>query len=254
MLRYESVSCIFDDGTVAVDDVSLHIKQGEFCVLLGPSGAGKSTLMNVVNGGVGLNSGKVKLGGVVLNKCNLKKMQQRIGMIHQQFYLVPRLSVLHNVLAGLLPFTGLWSSLIKSFSIDKQLRAFQLLYELGMEEKHLYRRASELSGGQQQRVAVARAFISNPEIILADEPVSNLDPEMSKILLGGLKRAAKNREATVICSLHRVEDALEFADRIVALRNGKIHFDGHPNELNQDILNKLYDPVRTSLKNVEHSA
>ena len=115
MLRFDSVSRIYDDGTRAVDDVSLHIRSGEFCVLLGPSGAGKSTLMNMVNGVVEPTSGSVMLGDLPLNKKNLSTIQRRIGMIHQQLHLVPRLSVLHNVLTGLLPEVTLWRSLIKSF-------------------------------------------------------------------------------------------------------------------------------------------
>ena len=254
MLKFESVSRVFNDGTKAVDSVSLHIKSGEFCVLLGPSGAGKSTLMNMINGMVEPTNGKVKLGDLLLNKSNLMTIQRRIGMIHQQLHLVPRLSVLHNVLAGLLPTTGFWHSLVKSFPLDKQRRAFQLLDEVGLEEKHLSRRASELSGGQQQRVAIARAFISSPEIVLADEPVASLDPAMSRSVLDSLKTAAKNHGTTVICTLHQIEYALEFADRIIALRDGKVFFDGSPNELDKETQAKLYDLAKPSVHTVEKVA
>ncbi|MFP4609564.1 MAG: phosphonate ABC transporter ATP-binding protein, partial [Thiohalophilus sp.] len=172
MLHFDSVSRVYHDGTRAVDDLSLHIGAGEFCVLLGPSGAGKSTLMNMVNGVVEPSAGRITLGDIPLNSKNLEKIQRRIGMIHQQLYLVPRLSVLHNVLAGVLPDVNFWRSVIKAFSISDQRRACELLHEVGMEEKHLLRRAADLSGGQQQRVAIARAFISKPEVVLADEPVA----------------------------------------------------------------------------------
>ena len=241
MLKFESVSRVFHDGTKAVDNVSLHIKAGEFCVLLGPSGAGKSTLMNMVNGVVEPSSGHVKLAGLHLNKKNLMKIQRRIGMIHQQLHLVPRLSVLHNVLSGLLPDIGFWRCMIKSFPYAQQRRAYQLLDEVGLEEKHLLRRASALSGGQQQRVAIARAFISTPEVVLADEPVASLDPAMSRSVLDSLKTAAKNHGTTVICSLHQLDYALEFADRIVALRAGKVFFDGHPADLDDIIQSQLYE-------------
>jgi phosphonate transport system ATP-binding protein len=123
MLTFESVERVYDDGTRAVDDVSLSIQPGEICVLLGPSGAGKSTLMNMVNGVVEPTSGKVTLGDLELNKKNMANIQRQIGMIHQQLHLVPRLSVLHNVLAGLLPQTNFWRSLIKSFQKETQRNA-----------------------------------------------------------------------------------------------------------------------------------
>lgn len=254
MLRFDSVSRIYADGTCAVDDVSLHISSGEFCVLLGPSGAGKSTLMNMVNGVVEPTSGCVTLGDLPLNKKNLSVIQRRIGMIHQQLHLVPRLPVLHNVLTGLLPEVGLWRSLIKSFSLKDQRRACQLLHEVGLEEKHLLRRASALSGGQQQRVAIARAFISNPDVVIADEPVASLDPAMSKSVLNSLKTAAKHHGTTVICTLHQLDYALEFADRIIALREGKVFFDGHPSDLDEHAQSLLYELAQPTMKAAELEA
>ncbi len=251
MLNFKSVSRVYDDGTKAVDNVSLHIRQGEFCVLLGPSGAGKSTLMNMVNGVVVPTSGELTLGDLPLNKKHLKPIQRRIGMVHQQLHLVPRLSVLHNVLAGLLPEVGFWRSLIKSFPKAEQLRAFELLNEVGLEERHLTRRASALSGGQQQRVAIARAFISKPDVVLADEPVASLDPAMSRSVLESLKSAAKHHGVTVLCTLHQMEYALEFADRIVALRHGKVFFDGHPREMDAKAQEMLYQLAQPVVENAE---
>jgi phosphonate transport system ATP-binding protein len=245
MLRFDSVSRVYDDGTRAVDNISLHIRPGEFCVLLGPSGAGKSTLMNMVNGVVEPSCGNITLGDLPLNRKNLSTIQRRIGMIHQQLHLVPRLSVLHNVLSGLLPETGFWRSFIKSFSHTDQRNAFELLHRVGLEEKHLHRRASALSGGQQQRVAIARAFISNPEVVIADEPVSSLDPAMSRSVLESLITAARHQGATVICTLHQIEYALEFADRIIALRDGKVFFDGSPAGLDESTQSLLYDLAHT---------
>jgi len=254
MLHFESVHRTYADGTRAIKGVSLHIKKGEFCVLLGPSGAGKSTLMNMVNGMVEPTSGHVYIGDLELNKKNRVKIQRRVGMIHQQLHLIPRLSVLHNVLAGLLPDVNLWRSLLKSFPFKDQRRAFQLMQEVGLEEKHLKRRASDLSGGQQQRVAIARAFISNPESVLADEPVASLDPAMSRGVLQSLKAAAQNHNATVLCTLHQLEYALEFADRIVALRQGEVFFDGHPRDLDVATQDQLYDMTRPAPRKQEKAA
>ncbi|MEW8467750.1 MAG: phosphonate ABC transporter ATP-binding protein [Candidatus Thiodiazotropha sp.] len=241
MLKFNSVSRIYNDGTRAVDNVSLHVKKGEFCVLLGPSGAGKTTPMNMVNGVVVPSGGNLVIGGVELSRKTRSTIQRKVGMIHQQLHLVPRLSVLHNVLTGRLPQVGFWRSLLKSFPREDQRRACQLLHEVGLEEKHLYRRASTLSGGQQQRVAIARAFHSEPEVVLADEPVASLDPAMSRSVLDSLKSAARQHDATVVCTLHQMEYALEFADRIVALRQGQVFFDGHPNAMDEATQAELYE-------------
>jgi phosphonate transport system ATP-binding protein len=179
-----------------------------------------------------------------LNEKNRSQLQQRVGMIHQQLHLIPRISVLHNVLTGVLPKANFWQSMFKSFPRVDQLRACQLMHEVGLEEKQLYRRASDLSGGQQQRVAIARAFMSRPEIVLADEPVASLDPGMSRSVLNTLKTAAQHQQTTVICTLHQVEYALEFADRIVALRNGEVFFDGHPSAMDQQTQAELYEMSR----------
>jgi phosphonate transport system ATP-binding protein len=240
MLKFNSVSRVYDDGTLAVDNVSLEIQKGEFCVLLGPSGAGKSSLMNMVNGMIEPTSGTVRVGDIELNRKSRSELQRRVGMIHQQLHLVPRLSIFHNVLSGILPQISLVRSMFKSFPLEAQRRACQLLSEVGMEEKHLYRRASDLSGGQQQRVAIARAFMSTPEVVLADEPVASLDPTMSRSVLNSLKTAAKHHGATVICTLHQVEYAIEFADRIVALRKGRVFFDGHPRDMDAATQEQLY--------------
>jgi phosphonate transport system ATP-binding protein len=241
MLKFNAVSRVYDDGTRAVDNVSLHVKKGEFCVLLGPSGAGKTTLMNMVNGVVAPSAGSLMIGDVELTRKTRSTIQRKVGMIHQQLYLVPRLSVLHNVLTGKLPQVGFWRSLVKSFPLADQRKACQLLHEVGLEEKHLYRRASALSGGQQQRVAIARAFLSDPEVVLADEPVASLDPAMSRSVLDSLKSAAKHHGATVVCTLHQMEYALEFADRIIALRTGQIFFDGHPKAMDDTTQAELYE-------------
>jgi len=246
MLKLNNVSRVFDDGTLAVDKVSLQVQQGEFCVLLGPSGAGKSTLMNMVNGVIEPSSGTLSVGGVALDRRTRSTIQREIGMIHQQLHLVPRLSVFHNVLTGVLPQVNFWRSLIKSFPMDEQRKACRLLAQVGLEEKHLYRRASELSGGQQQRVAIARAFMSDPKVVLADEPVASLDPTMSRSVLNNLKTAAKLHNATVVCTLHQIDYALEFGDRVIALRNGRVFFDGPPSAMDSATQAQLYELTKAN--------
>lgn len=240
MLQLNSVTKIYPGDTKAVDGISLNIGKGEFCVLLGPSGAGKSTLMGMINGLVTPTSGSIVLDGETVETSNQKRLQQRVSMIHQQLHLVPRLSMLHNVVSGKLHAFPLWRVLLKHFPDSDQRRACQLLSEVGLNESQLHRRVSALSGGQQQRVAIARAFMASPEIVLADEPVASLDPAVSRSVLASLRRTSKQHQTTVVCSLHQVDFGLEFADRIIALRDGKIAFDGSPNQVSESELHKIY--------------
>jgi len=240
MLDFNAITHVFPDGTRAVHNVKLTVPIGQFCVLLGPSGAGKSTLLNTVNGLVLPTGGRTALDGIEITEKTLTQIRSRIGMIHQQLHLVPRLSVLHNVLSGLLPVTPTWKALMRLFPQEQQRTACRLLEEVELEEKQIYRRASELSGGQQQRVAIARAFINAPDVVLADEPVASLDPTVSRHVLKLLRDASRQRNTTVLCSLHQVEFAVEFADRIVALNQGEIVFDDAPEALTPDRLQDIY--------------
>ncbi|MDY6943572.1 MAG: phosphonate ABC transporter ATP-binding protein [Pseudomonadota bacterium] len=255
MLKFNGVSKIYDDGTKATDKLSLSIERGEFCAMIGPSGSGKSTLMGMINGLVTPSEGELYFDDELITDRNMKRLRQRTRMIHQQLHLVPRLSVLHNVASGKLHELSNFRTLFKLFPVVDQRRACMLLQHVGLEEKHIYRRASELSGGQQQRVAIARAFMSAPEVVLADEPVSSLDPVVSRSVLQGLKNASRHEGATVLCSLHQVEFAAEFADRVIALRRGRLVFDGPPAELTDSVLNDIYqDEHIPRLEDQPHTA
>lgn len=241
MLQFQSVSKTFPDGTKAVSNVTLDIPKGQFCVVLGPSGAGKSTLLRMINGLIRQYDGTILFDEIPVMKLYLKRIQRRVGMIHQQFYLVGRLNVLDNILCGVLPNVSTLRSLFKLFSSHDQSQACRLLQQVGLDQEHLYRKASELSGGQQQRVAIARAFMLNPDLILADEPVASLDPKTSEDILRLLKEASHERNTTVLCSLHQVELAKQFADRIIGMRDGSIVFDGAPSELDHVKLTSIYN-------------
>lgn len=240
MLNFHSVSKRFDDGTQALSEVSLEIPEGQFCVLLGPSGAGKSTLQYMVNGLVAPTTGQVTIGGKALNRANLKQLRRTIGMVHQQFNLTPRLSVAMNVLSGALPQVSYFRAAALWYPRALRERACALLAEVGLTPEHLSRRVSELSGGQQQRVGIARAFMLEPKILLADEPVASLDPKVSRDIMTLLRNEAKQRCTTVLCSLHQPELAVEFADRIIALKGGRLVFDGTPEQLVATGLNGIY--------------
>ncbi|MFN3655858.1 MAG: phosphonate ABC transporter ATP-binding protein [Pseudolabrys sp.] len=245
MLTFENIRKLFPDGTVALDNVSLHVPRGQFCVVLGPSGAGKSTLLRTVNGLVEPTGGSVSVDGVPVTRRTLPAIRPRIGMIHQQFNLVPRSSVGMNVLAGALPAISTWRALLMLFPRQLRAKACSLIGEVGLGEDHLRRRASELSGGQQQRVGIARAFILDPSVVLADEPVASLDPRISLDILALLKTESREREATVLCSLHQIDLAKQFADRIVALKNGRIAFDGVPDDFDESVASTIYGDLRS---------
>ena len=241
VVSFENVSHGYGGGTLALSDITLRIRKGEFCVLLGPSGSGKTTLLNTANGLVMPTSGRVSVNGVMVSRKTLKHIRRQIGMIHQKLYLVTRLTVLENVLSGLLQSVSNWRALLKMFHNADQRRACALLESMELDEKHLYRRIGQLSGGEQQRVAIARAFIKQPSVVLADEPVASLDPAASRQVLKLLRAAAHDHECAVMCSLHQFEYAMEFADRIVALREGAVVLDAPPADLTRDALTQIYD-------------
>lgn len=239
-LEFETVEKHYADGTVALAGVSFTVPKGQLCVVLGPSGAGKSTLLRCVNGLVQPSSGCVRINGVPVNPQSLADIRPTVGMIHQGFNLVGRSSVAMNVIAGALPKVATLPALFGVFPRHYRGKACELVSEVGLSEIHLKRRVSELSGGQQQRVGIARAFMLDPEIVLADEPVASLDPQTSADILALLAREARMRSATVLCSLHQIELATAFADRIVAMRDGRLAFDGPPQTLTPAAIKAIY--------------
>lgn len=253
-VEFRKVSKLYPDGTYGLREVSIAVPPGQFCVFLGRSGAGKSTLLRLINGLIEPTHGEVLVDKVRLTPRTLRKVQPRIAMIHQHFNLVPRMTVFQNVLAGALHRISTVRALFYSFPKDLQRRACHWLGKVNLTEDHLYRRASQLSGGQQQRVGIARAFILDPEVVLADEPVASLDPRISRDILQLLRDAARESGATVLCSLHQVDLALEFADRVIAMRDGEVVFDGSPEALDEGTISGIYDnreePVsrRTALR------
>ncbi len=236
----KSVEKCFPDGTRGIDSVDLEIPEGEFCVLLGPSGAGKSTLLKTINWLVKPTGGSIEIFGEAITAHNLRECRDQIGMIHQHYGLVPRSSVELNILSGALARASAWRILLQLFPADLRRRAAELASAVGLTEAQFRRRASSLSGGQQQRVGIARAFLLDPRIVLADEPVASLDPRVSREVLALLKEHATQRGSTVICSLHQPDLAREFGDRIIGIKKGKVFFDVTSSELTEERLKNLY--------------
>ena len=240
MLELAEVEKRFPDGTLALANVSLAVPRGQFCVVLGSSGAGKTTLLRLVNGLVAPTRGQVAVDGVPLGPRTLGPIRRRVAMIHQRHELVARLTVLTNVLTGTLAAVPTLPALLGLFPAAYRRKACRLLADVGLEEGHLYRRAATLSGGQQQRAAIARAFMLEPAVVLADEPVASLDVTTGQAILRLIRDTSRRHGATVLCSLHQVELARAFADRIVGLAGGNVVYDGAPDGLGAETLTRIY--------------
>lgn len=263
LIRLDGVTKTYG-STTALKDVSLEVSRGEIVVLLGLSGSGKSTLLRHLDGLEVPTSGAVEvLGSAVpaLTGRALRGLRSRVGFIFQQFELVGPVTVLENVLTGALatlrgPRLGLLS-----YPRALRVRALDLLAEVGLDA-HAFQRADTLSGGQQQRVAIARALMQDPEILLADEPVASLDPESSQQVMRLIREIAARRGLTVLCTLHQVELALSWADRIVGLRHGAVVLDTPAAALDRDTVMRVYrqvapeamDPAATALASAQTAA
>lgn len=233
-------------GRVVLERISCDVPRGQFVVLLGPSGCGKSTLFRCLTRLIEPDSGTVTMRGTEvtsLRPAALKALRREVGFVFQQFNLVKRFSAIDNVLAARLATVPLWRVLLRRFSEQDRQLALACLDSVGLID-HAYQRAERLSGGQQQRVAIARAFAQQAELILADEPISSLDPESSENVLQILQRAARERGFTVLCSLHQVDLAVRYADRIIALRRGRLFFDGPATAFTSDLREELYRAQR----------
>lgn len=240
-------------STTALNGVSVEVSRGELVVLLGRSGSGKSTLLRHLNGLEAPAEGSVRVLGEEVSSLRgrrLRALRSRVGFIFQQFELVPSLTVLENVLTGALAgITGPRLGLI-GYGRARREAALEHLDRVGLLAA-AYQRADTLSGGQQQRVAIARALMQEPEILLADEPVASLDPESSEQVMTLIRDIAVDRGLTVICSLHQVDLALSWADRIVGLRAGEVVQDTHTVNLTREEVMDIYGRVSTTTAEFE---
>jgi phosphonate transport system ATP-binding protein len=232
---------VFGDGAAALEDISLTVGRGEPVAFIGPSGAGKTTLFRILNLTLRPTAGRLRFDGhdaAVLSDAGLRQARTRIGTVYQQQNLVGRLRVVHNVLAGNL---GRWST-VEAFASLVRPRvapAQRALAQVGIPEK-LWARTDELSGGQQQRVAIARVLVQDPDVILADEPVSSVDPSLAASMVGLLREVCANADKTLCMNLHSVELALAYFPRIVGIRDGRVQFDLAPDKVTDELLRELY--------------
>lgn len=227
----------------AIDNVSFTVKDGEFVAVIGSSGGGKSSLMKAINLLVKPKSGSIKIDGEEMTELSSRKLRmkrRKIGFVFQDYNLIDRLSVIENVLTGRLGYKSSLKSLLGIFSKEEYENAEKALEKVGLSEK-FFVRGDELSGGQKQRVAIAKALVQEPKIILADEPVASLDVNSSKIIMEYFKEINRVQGITVIINIHDVNIALKYADRVIALKKGKIVFDGKGSEITDDVLKRVYE-------------
>ncbi len=245
MIRMLNVCKSFQDLPV-LRDITLRIPAGEAVALIGASGSGKTTLIRTLNGFVIPDKGMVSIAGRPINyrqRQSLRRLRKRIGMIYQLFNLVERASVLTNVLTGALgrldQGVQLLASTLGFFSRDERQRAMDLLQFVQLQDK-AGERVDRLSGGQKQRVAIARALMQEPDILLADEPVANLDPQTSRKIMELLLRINQEKGITLVTVLHHLDTVTDYFDRVIALKNGEVCYDGRSTGLDSPWLREIY--------------
>lgn len=242
MIVFDHVSKTYPNGTVGLDDVNLTIQDGEFVAIIGRSGAGKSTLLRAVNRMHDISEGTLTVNDTNVSGLRgkaLRHFRREIGMVFQSFNLVSRTTVIRNVLSARVPEMPFWRVLLGAFRKEDKITALESLDKVGILDK-AYIRADQLSGGQQQRVALARTLAQKPKIILADEPVAALDPVTAKQVMEDFVRINKEMGISILLNIHHVELAIEYADRIIGIRAGKIVYDGSSKEVDQSVLDSIY--------------
>ncbi len=242
MLEIKNLTKVYDGNVQALDDVSFDVPDWQFTAVIGLSGSGKSTLLRCINRLVEPTAGQILWDGMDIATApqeELRDTRRRIGMIFQHFNLVTRSSVLTNVLSGRLGYVNPVWSLVNYFPKEEVERAMHNLERVGIADK-AHVRADDLSGGQQQRVGIARALMQDPQILLADEPVASLDPVLAHSIMKILKQLNEEDNIMVICSLHFLDLVQQYAERAVALNEGRLVFDGLPQEIDDARFKEIY--------------
>ena len=229
-------------GKPVLKSINLTIEGRGITAIIGPSGTGKSTLVRCINRLVDPSQGQIHFHGqdlAQLSGTDLRHARRKIGMVHQEYNLVERLSVMENVLSGRLGYLPAWKAWLRKYPAQDVQKAFELLDAVGLGD-FAHRRADQLSGGQRQRVGIARALMQDPELILADEPTSSLDPKTSVEVMELMVRLTSARGIPVVINIHNVELAKRFANRIVGMARGEVVFDGAPEALQAHHLADIY--------------
>ncbi|MEZ4813947.1 MAG: phosphonate ABC transporter ATP-binding protein [Bdellovibrionota bacterium] len=242
ILEVKNLSKIYDDGRQALNDVSFSVNKGDFFGVIGLSGSGKSTLLRCINRLIEPTAGQILFNGVnipELSFADLRQTRRKIGMIFQHFNLIPRKSVMTNVLLGKLGTASLYQGLFVKFSQEDFDYAMFLLEIVGLKDKWKYR-ADEMSGGQKQRIAIARSLMQRPDILLADEPVASLDPATSHSVMDYFEKVNKEMGITILCNLHFLSLVRRYTPRVIALKAGQKVFEGTADVIDEAWFSRIY--------------
>lgn len=243
ILKVKGLQKTYSNGVQALKGVSFDVKKGEFLVIIGLSGSGKSTMLRCLNRLHDPTGGEVLFNDQDITKihtsADIRNLRKQMGMIFQHFNLIPRHTVLSNVLMGKLAYTSTFKSIFGLFSEQDKEEAMKYLKLVGIADKaHI--RADQLSGGQQQRVAIARALTQNPKVLLADEPVASLDPATCHTVMDYLRKVNQELGITIICNLHFLSLVRQYATRVIALKGGEMVYEGDPKNIDQAWFEKIY--------------
>ncbi len=242
MLQIRNLTKIYEGGVKALDNVSFEVPDGQFLAVIGLSGSGKSTLLRCINRLIDPTDGEIIWNGMDITQASPEEMRlirRKIGMVFQHFNLVHRSKVITNVLAGRLGYVNPAWSLMNRFPPHDIVKAMKQMERVGIADK-ANDRADELSGGQQQRVGIARALMQDPQMILADEPVASLDPVLAHSIMKHLEDINNKDGVTILCSLHFLDIVHRYADRVIALNEGKLVFEGLPKEIDDKKFKDIY--------------
>ena len=242
LLQIEKLVKSYDGKTNAIEDINLSLRRGEFVSIIGKSGAGKSTLLRCINKLIAPSSGAVIFDGkdiTALRGQKLRRMRRKISMVFQHYNLVSRSTAIENVLQGRLGYKNSLSGALSLFSQEEKKKAVSMLDQVGLHD-YICTRVDQLSGGQKQRVGIARALVQEPLLILADEPIASLDPASSRTVMEHLRWAVDELGVAALVSLHQVEFAVEFSDRIIGIADGTIRCDVVPEKLDSATINEIY--------------
>lgn len=242
ILEIKNLVKTYPNGVQALKGVTFNVKKGEFLVIIGLSGSGKSTLLRCLNRLHDPTSGEIFFHGKDIAHIQgeeVRGLRKKIAMIFQHFNLIPRHTVLSNVLMGRLGAMSSLKSMFGLFAPEDKEKAQKYLKLVGIADKAKIR-ADQLSGGQQQRVAIARALTQDPEVLLADEPVASLDPATCHTVMDYLKKVNSELGITIICNLHFLSLVRQYATRVIALQGGSIVYEGDPKEINEAWFERIY--------------
>ncbi len=249
MLELKNVSVRYPGMTKdALSDLNLSFEKDDFVCVLGKSGAGKSTFIRCINGLQQPTEGEIRFDGTPMSfqKEELRQTRREMGMVFQHFNLIPRMSVLQNVLTGRFGYRSTFKNLVGWFTTEEIQEAKRIIAEVGLTEME-NRRVENLSGGQKQRVGIARALVQHPRILLGDEPVASLDPGTSNHIFSLLQEIHERLGLLTIINVHDIELAKRYATRIIALKDGELIFDGKPKDFTGTEYEETYDSEQQKL-------